>query len=109
MDNPLPQAPKEWQGPEARRLLADLQLHPGWRLVLAWLEGAEHLAKAPVPMTLEVGPLWPFKRALADGKAEAFAEMRQMLAIATAIPGRMDARGRLVKPKASLEAEEKTD
>ena len=96
--------PKEWQGPEARRLLAELQAHPGWRLVLAWLEGAEAQAKAPVPMTPEVGHLWPFKRAWADGKAEAFADLRNMLAMAIAIPGRMDARGKLVASK--LEEEE---
>ena len=104
-----PQAPKEWQGPEARRLLADLQAQPGWRLVLAWLEGAEAQAKAPVPMTQEVAPLWPFKRAWADGEASAFARLREMLAVAAAIPGKMDARGRLIKPKSELENDEKTD
>jgi hypothetical protein len=97
MDRPQTLIPKEWQGPEARRLIAELQTHPGWRLVLAWLEAVEALAKAPVPMTPEVGPLWPFKRALADGKAEAFSDLRTMLAIASAIPGRMDGRGN-IKP-----------
>jgi len=97
--------PKEFQGPEARRLLAELQTHPGWRLVLAWLEEVEALAKAPVPMTPEVGPLWPFKRAWADGKAEAFADLRTMLAIASAIPGKMDARGNLKPGEMDLEDE----
>jgi hypothetical protein len=34
---------------------------------------------------------------LADGKAEAFSDLRTMLAIASAIPGRMDGRGN-IKP-----------
>jgi hypothetical protein len=57
-------------------------------------------------MTPEVGHLWPFKRAWADGKAEAFADIRNMLAIAVAIPGRMDAKGRVVGAK--MEDDENT-
>jgi hypothetical protein len=56
-------------------------------------------------MTPEVGPLWPFKRAWADGKAEAFADLRAMLAIAAAIPGKMDGHGRLKPGEMDLEAE----
>ena len=100
--------PREWQGPEARRLLAEVQAQPGWRLVLAWLEAAEIQAKAPVPMTLEVGPLWPFKRASADGKAEAFNDLRSMLMIAVKYPGRVDARGQLVPDEFDADGEDDT-
>jgi len=89
--------PKFPQGPEVRRLLAELQTHPGWPLVLAWLEAAEAQAKVPVPITPADGHQWPFKRAWADGEAYAYGEIRKMLAIAVAIPGRMDGHGR-VKP-----------
>lgn len=62
MDNPLPQAPKEWQGPEARRLLADLQLHPGWRLVLAWWVVGANLGKVLERQIQAVGRRWRSKR-----------------------------------------------
>ena len=59
-------------------------------------------------MTPEVGPLWPFKRALADGNAEAFAKIRGMLAVAMAFPGKIDAKGRVVADKNHLEEESNT-
>lgn len=100
--------PKAWQGPEARRLLAELQAHPGWHLVLEWLAAAEAQAKHPVPMTPEVGPLWPFRRAWADGEAAAYENLRTMLSIALKFPGKVDARGRLI-PSDFEEGEQEDD
>lgn len=54
-------------------------------------------------MSPEVGPLWPFKRAWADGNAAAYSEIQSMLAVAMAFPGKMDGRGRLVETQKELE------
>lgn len=56
-------------------------------------------------MTPEVGPLWPFKRAWADGEAAAYENLRGMLAVALKFPGKVDARGRLIAPESDQEGD----
>jgi hypothetical protein len=57
-------------------------------------------------MTPEVGHLWPFKRAWADGEAAAYENLRNMLAVAVKFPGKVDARGRLVPTEFDSDGED---
>lgn len=92
-----------FQGPEGRRLLAELQQHPGWALMMEWLEFSAKESLKPMPVE---GADWPLKRAFQDGESAGLDKLKSMLQLAAKYPGKVDARGNLIPVEFDADGED---
>ena len=95
-----------FQGPEGRRLLSELQQHPGWPLMMEWLEVTAKEGQKPLAIE---GADWPLKRAFQNGEISAFEKLKSMLQLANKFPGKVDARGKLIPTETDLGGEDAQD